>query len=383
MFPKRTTKFLASGKGWAGYDETQDEHARGGLLPMAYEEDAAAPPEGSGIPPPEGSNGASMEDDGSAKAMEEDANSGQLDETPWRFATVSRDNPFMLSSNAPMGPAVFWPIQAVPSGLLGLPPQILNAIPLADPALLQNQCTAACLRSVLPGAVCTSPLLAMMSSAAACAAAVKAGRPVSEAVAPTHDRFTTYIQLAVRLHQWKAAVLKCVTPFYESIRPKDVWLADRNYSFQLDLLGQRQDGELEDLYRRGASLETHVHTWERHALEYIHLLERFLYDCLVSRIPGAPPLENVLTPDYWPHMDECSAACKTQAFRDAQTFFQFKYDTSPTYGLATPDLMTQTPPGVAPQPLWRGLFSLPYLSTYREYLRDSEYAPVGTAEGTQ
>lgn len=377
MFPRA---YLAQGRGWSGYDETPEERAQGGLLPDTPD-DLEDPPQ------KEGSNDAAVVDDGSLKAMEEDSSAQEEDETsePWIFPVVPERNSVVLL--APDGSGqVFWPLQSVPPGLLSLPPQILNAIPKADPGLLERQCVAGCLRSVLPTALPKSPLLMMLSSAAACAAAVHAGRSALEATPPTHAPYTTYLSTVIRLQQWKAAVEECVTPFHESIRPSDIYKLTRQYKRENTLQEARQNDELEALYYRNASLEEHARTWERHALEYVHLLEYFLYEALVVRNSGAPALRDMLTPSYWPNAEECTGKLREQMREDTLKFFNYKCEHAPNHGLAPALFYDQTPQGLPECPMWRGWFSFFYLNTYREYLRDSDYAPaaaaMGQAEGT-
>jgi hypothetical protein len=265
---------------------------------------------------------------------------------------------------------LIWPIQNVPPGLLGLPPQILQALPEADPELLQNQCTGAFLRCVLPCPLPYSPLLALLASAAACSAAIKAGRTpqTMEGPVPSMPRYTTYLQSAIHLHQLKAAVLECVTPFYETMKPRDIWLADASYKFQLRLLDKRQDDTLDQLYREEAPLMLHIQAWERHAVEYIHLLERFLWETLVAPIPNAPPLESVLTPTDWPVY---SGPPQGQLDKEARLFFTFKREVAPDHGLVDPYDMRQSQ-----LTLYKGWISLEYLSSYANYLRDSDFLPT-------
>lgn len=357
MFPRR---YLASGAGWAGYEQTQDEQMQGGLLTVSApmgEEDS-------------GSNGPV-----SAEPMEEDKEEGDGEEH-WilpRPEAIPLSNPNLLAG--PSG-KVFWPTQAVPPGFLALPPQILQALPQVDPELLEKHCLAACYRSVLPGALPKSPMLMLLSSAAACAATIKVGRPLSETKVPEHELCISYVQTVLQLHQWKSLVVECVTPFDESIRPRDIYTASRVYDREVETLETNQNDELDALYAQNAPLEDHARVWERHAVEYIHLLERFLYECLLSRIVDAPPLELVLTPHYWPSADECSPELRAQTRADILKFFKFKYDQAPTFGLAPAHLFDQASQG----PVWRGWFSYAYLATYHEYLRDSDSAPAASVK---
>lgn len=367
MFPRRA--FLATGHGWRGYEETPEERAQGGLLP----EDEKTP----SVP----------EDNGTVKPMEEDASDEQSKAAPeeeeipaWPFPPViPLQNPLVVSVPG-NGSQVFCPIALVPPGLLGMPPQLLKALPKVDPELLEKQCAAVCFRSILPSVVCESPLMILLSSASACAAMIKIERPVSEAIPPTHERFTSLMQSALRLQQWKAAVLECVPSFHETMRPRDIWNAGRAYQRELTSWEDQQNAELEELYRSGASLQDHAIAWERHGVEYLHLLERFLYECLVSRIPDAPPLDQLLTPFYFAAAEECSPALKKQERDDIIKFFKFKYERSPKDGLAEARFFDQTPEGAPMVPLWRGWFSYSYLATYHEYLRDSEFAPPSSSQ---
>lgn len=345
---------LARGHGWHGYDETQDQRETGGLLPLTYEEDLEL-----SKPPPE------SESDG-AQPMEQDGDEAAppaIDETPWSFP-VHIQNTIMIEE--PLTRRLIWPLQQVPGGLLVLPPQILQALPQADPELLQNQCSGAFIRSVLPCPLAYSPLIALLASAAVCGGAAKAGE--TNPPAPAVPRYTTYLQSAIHLHQLKAAVLECVTPFYETMTPRDLWLADATYKFQLRLLDKKQDDAMDQLYHDNAHLLAHIQLWERNALDYIHYLERFLWETLLAPIPGAPPLEAVLTPTEWP-------ACPSEQLdKEARLFFTFKRELAPANGLADANaLMTQGTP-------YKGWISFEFLSTYAEYLRDSEFAPTANMQ---
>lgn len=365
------SRLLLGGNTWQGYEETAQQVQSGGLLPFKYEQEEEE---------------LKLVNDEMEQSDEEHQDGGGDEEVAAREAkkreAVNFDtslvvypkrivNGSLISRGGGTGNLVGWPIDGIPAGLGSVAPQVLKVLPNTDPKLLQHQCNACCLLSVLPGIVHRSPMESLLSTAAACYAAIKDGQPMSTVVIPMEQRYNSWMQSAIRLHQLKAAVLEGVFPFHESVEALTIKRHDMEYKHQLKLGTHLHDQRLDDLYARHAPLEDHIVAWEEHALWYLHLLEHFLWDCLVMPYPMAPPLEAVLTPTDCPSLDACPELAP-QLLRDVTVFFGDKRDRAPDHGLADP--ATLVPLLKAGQePIYKGWAPRSFLESYRVYLQDEEY----------
>lgn len=356
---------LLSGNTWQGYEETAQQVRSGGLLPSKYEDEDEEEEE---------------EEEEAAEAMDEGSDEGEAEsrrkkkEAALNFDTSIVDCPPVIVNQVLRyeGPNVFgWPVDHVPPGLGSVAPQTLQALPGTDPAMLQQQCTACCMLSALPGIVHASPMVALLATAAACFATVKEKLSLASVVMPRNGRYTSWMQSAIRLHQLKAAVLEGVFPFHESVQPLDIKRHDMEYKHQLRAGTKAHDERLDTLYAQRAPLEDHIVAWWEHALWYLHLLEHFLWDSLVAPYPRCPPLEAVLTPTESPSLDACPELAP-QLLRDVSTFFEDKRQRAPDHGLADPATLIVLLKA-AQEPIYKGWIPRSFLESYHIYLQDEEY----------
>jgi hypothetical protein len=348
---------------WQGYEETPQQAQSGGLLPFDYDDNDKIDMEESDK---EDNGDDNEEGDIDAEIATREAKKRETINIDTRIVVYPSTvvNGSLIYNSATFG----WPIDGIPTGLGSIAPQTLQALPSTDPQLLQKQCTACCMLSVLPGIVHGSPVLALLATSAACFAAVKDKQPLSSVVVPMEQRYCSWLQSAIKLHQLKAAVLEGVFPFHESVEPLTVKRHDLEYKYQLKQGTRLHDERLDALYQCGAPLEDHIVAWEEHALWYVHLLEHFLWDTLVAPYPRCPPLEAVLTPTECPSLDACPALAP-QLLRDVCIFFADKRERAPDHGLADP--ATLVPLLKAQQePVFKGWCPRSFLESYRTYLQD-------------
>lgn len=359
---------LLGGTGWDGYNETREQINAGGLLPFQYEdEDEEEEEEEAPEAMDQGSDDDQKDEEAENNRKKQEATN--IDTTMVIYPSV------IVNKIVHYDKQVFgWPITGIPTGLGSIAPQTLQALPNTDPVLLEIQGLACCLVSVLPGIVHGSPMEALLSTAAACFAAIKAGQTLAEVIIPERPRYVSWLQSAVRLHQLRKAVLEGVVPFHESVQALTIKRHDLEYKHQLRLACKTHDARLDVLYTRGAMLADHVSAWWEHSLLYLHLMEHFLWDCLVAPYPMCPPLENVLTPTELVSLDICPELTP-QLLRDVATFFKDKRDRAPDHGLADPATIVGLLQAKR-EPAFQGWAPLSYLESYRIYLQDGEYNGV-------
>lgn len=372
---------LRGGNTWAGYEETPEETRLGGLLNEYADDDdgncnfmdesneeataAAVPKE--------------PDDDmvAAAVAAREEQKRQALDSTinsPLVVYPLTIVNGSLIyTGTAAATTMIGWPVARIPIGMGSVAPQILNALPTADPELLQNHCTGCCLMSVLPGIVHASPMIALLSTAAACFATTKAKKPLSSVEVPLHARYVSWMQSAIHLQQLRTAVLEGIFPFHESTQPLTIKCLDLEYKHQFRIGNQAYDARLDALYKARAPLEQHVVAWSEHALWYLHLLEHFLWNALVSPYPNGPLLETVLTPTESPSLDACPELAP-QLLHDVTVFFKHKYELAPDCGLRDPETILPALKARNEQ-TYKGWVPISYLQSYMAYLQDedSEY----------
>lgn len=369
---------LGSSNAWDGYDETPDEIASGGLLPSTYNEqssDSGSDEDDEAEPMDEGSDD---EETTRRRAMADlNVNTAALVFPP---QIVSR----FLIYEGDGGWVCVWPVAAVPAGLGSLAPQTLKALPATDPELLQRQCTACFMQALLPGIVHVSPLVALLGTAAACRAAAKDGLPMQSVVAPREPKWTSWFQSALQLQQLKTSTLEGLLPFHESVTPVALRRHSLEYWHQLKLAESDHNARLDVLYARNASLPEHVAAWEAQALQYVHLLEYFLWSCLVAPYPGAPALEDVLTPtEPSPPLNACHADLAPVLLEDVRKFFadkrqrllEARAEDPATYARHhdLPDPACIVPRlQAAQEPTYNGWIPIAYLEDYARHLQDPE-----------
>lgn len=370
------TRLLGGANTWQGYEETAQQVQSGGLLPHEYGDDEELLDIEEMEQSDDGEDKKNQNDDDDDDAELVTRNAKKKEALNFDTSFVVYPTTIVNGSLIYNGSHFGWPVNGIPVGLGSVAPQTLKALPGTDPELLQNQCSGCCLLSVLPGIVHSSPMKALLATAAACFATVKDKRSIDSVVIPMEPRYSSWMQSAIKLHQLKAAVLEGIFPFHESVEPLTIKRHDMEYKHQLAMGTRMHDDRLDDLYRRHAPLEDHIAAWEEHALWYVHLLEHFLWDCLVAPYPRCPPLEAVLTPTERPSLDACPELAP-QLLHDVCIFFADKRDRAPTHGLADPGTLVGLLKS-GQEPIYKGWITRSFLESYRIYLQDEEYANTTT-----
>jgi hypothetical protein len=362
------TRLLGGKDTWQGYDETPEQVASGGLLPFQYEEDedlAMDMSDKEDDDHPANNNDEALLAEREAKKRE----ALNFDTSLVVYPTHIVNNGSLIYNGGGEN-TMMWPIDGIPVGIGSVAPQVLKALPQTDPVLLQKQCTECCMISALPGIVHSSPMVALLATAAACFSAIKDKQPLNTVMVPTEQRYVSWMQSAIRLHQLKAAVLEGIFPFHESMEALTVKRRDMEHRHQFKIGTQQHVDRLDALYRRNAPLEEHIAAWEEHSLWYVHLLEHFLWDLLVAPYPRSPSLESVLTPTECPSLDACPGLAP-QLLRDVQVFFTDKRNRAPDHGLADPASLVSTLKA-AQEPVYKGWAPRSFLESYCVYLRDDD-----------
>ena len=205
---------------------------------------------------------------------------------------------------------------------------------------------------------------------------------MANVIAPRMTRSTSWFQSALELQQFKTAALEGLLPFHESFTPVDLRRRALEYWYQRKTADAEQDARLDALYARNAGLPEHVAAWEAHALQYLHLLEHFLWACLVAPYPGAPALEDVLTPtEPAASLSACHAELAPVLLEDVCKFFGYNRNRVLEAKASNPGVYDHLPDlpdpaeilprlRAAQEPIYRGWIPVAYLEAYARFLRD-------------
>jgi hypothetical protein len=222
----------------------------------------------------------------------------------------------------------------IPPKTRGLPPQIMNgAATLKEETARQKACIS--FQSFVPGPVAASPMVALIESIVV-APPPKAGAPAFKPEAqiqPAHPRYMSVLKTCYQLQQFKMACYNGLIPLAPGMTKAKVEALNVLHGKRCHQIGAEHDDRLDALYAGAkARVQTEVVTdflrlCEDHALDYIHLLEYFLYACLI--LPRMLPestitLANVLTPRDFPSLDACRPDQRADVVADTVSFFAHK-----------------------------------------------------------
>jgi hypothetical protein len=190
------------------------------------------------------------------------------------------------------------------------------------------------LHNIAPGPVHASPMVSLMQ-VMGLDASKELGCPL-----PLSNAYTGTIQSIYLLQQLKMACVYGTIPFHASITPEALQERCAEYAIELRRIGAAQEEQLDALYATARvdappSLDQVMADFmfilESYTLKYIHLLEHFLWRCLIEphngiATEGTPlPVECVLTPNVFPSLGEChTSAVRDPILRDMKEFFQHK-----------------------------------------------------------
>jgi hypothetical protein len=218
----------------------------------------------------------------------------------------------------------------LPLTLPPVPPQIMLALEGGSAVMrkvVAKQMAAVCVQSSMPAIVHGSPLVSLLENTTKDVAPIK------------KDTYMSYMESCCQLHAFKLACLEGAFPFHHSVTPEKLKKSHDEYEAQVSQMGKEQDAQLDALYsansanscelaERNHLLASFITLMERYCLQYIHLLEYFLYTCLVEphNVDNLIPLEAVLTPNTLPTLKQVQFKDRESIVKDVYKFFDYKRD---------------------------------------------------------
>ncbi len=224
-------------------------------------------------------------------------------------------------------------VQNLPNSFASIPPQILKSMGSWDEATAKQKAAIA-FNPCMPMPVHGSPIVSMVEN--------KAVIPAGEKIAPKMQlvpktRFISFTRSCYELHQLKLACANGLIKFHPSFTPSRLGEAVNEYAFQQKRIETTQNLKIDSLYAKASDpalmvdmkqvLAEFVSLIESYALQYIHLLEYFIYTCLVAPHGGSIPLEACLTPNVFPSLGDCIVERRMQVVKDMIEFFTHKIET--------------------------------------------------------
>lgn len=318
-----------------GGGETAESRARGGL-------DAAA-----------------------VAAMEVDSDSDEeknKDAAPEPPALEEKDVPLLVFPTP--RPAVFFSddgtlvrfdMRIVPPTVGGIPPQVCKgASAMSEESLVQK--IAFSDATFTPGLVASSPMLGLIMSIVVPPKRRPGAPPFVPGPQPTQTRFIGAGNSCFLLNQIKMLCAKGAIPFHDSWNADKLLHVGACYKIHGGRITQENETQLAAFYQRvadagrvtDATLEEFMAGCEARTLRYIHLIEWYLYTCLVEPHLQTPeqraalPLECVLTPHVFPALPwPMDDGTRRGVFQEVLDFFQHKQLSVPhtriRYALIRPD----------------------------------------------
>lgn len=224
--------------------------------------------------------------------------------------------------------------QRIPHALQTLAPNVLKAMAGWTEAT-EIHGTAIALQPAMPMPVHSSPLISMLANQH-----LPNETPAQMLKRPCTwmPKYTSWVRSCYQLHQWKELALNDVVTLHASITPDARTKMVEEYYHQLRAMETKQNIELDALYDaagsgaldRTATLSRFISLLECYSLQYIHLLEYFLFSLLVAPYGPTIELDMVLTPNDTPSLGDCQACGQfvvTEVVRDMRVFLRSKYAT--------------------------------------------------------
>lgn len=264
-----------------------------------------------------------MEDDnGENRPMDEEESSDEvfrLDE-----AQIPDPTPCVVYNESRT--FVHFDVNTIPDSIPMIPPQILKGLtsPVMDTVVKIKGLT--CMHRCLPMMVHSSPVVSLFMTRT---------KSKKESTIPSKPLCIGWMDTCFQLHQLKAACNAGLIQFHPSVakNPSMLTDAEQDYQNQVKLLGLNQDSFMDALYKAVLNGEIKGHaamtefasSMEKYAMRYVHLIERFLYTCLIEPHGSGLRLEHVLTP-YTPSLELKDANDPVRVRQMVVDFFKFKVE---------------------------------------------------------
>lgn len=190
-----------------------------------------------------------------------------------------------------------------------------------------KQMAGVCTHPCMPIIVHGSPVVSLLENT------TKNLEPVKK------DTYMSYMESCCQLHSFKLGCVEGIFPFHPSVTPEKLKKAHDEYEAQLIQMGKEQDAQLDALYSANSQeladanghnnlLASFIALMERYCLQYIHLLEYYLYTCLIEphNVCNLIPIEAVLTPNTLPTLNQVKFEAREAIVQDVHKFFDYKRD---------------------------------------------------------
>ena len=212
----------------------------------------------------------------------------------------------------------------IPDALNSFAPNILKALASIDIRGSDIK-TGICKQPCMPMPVHASPLISLFQNKFL----IPPGKTVVIQTRPHKQKYVSFLFSCYQLHQLKDA---CKGGIITLLPEKKTQLmpALQEYDLRLKKMEEFQNYVLDELYAKSAAkeitaeqtMEEFILLLETFSLQYIHLLEYFLYTMLIE--PFGLPLESILTPNERPTLGQCLEPAKIMM--DVVMFFKHQQE---------------------------------------------------------
>lgn len=254
----------------------------------------------------------------------------------------------------------------IPPNLQGIAPHIVKAFD-KFPNVIANAKAGACFHATLPCVVHTSPVVLMFEN--------KAIQPVGMrkkvTMEPTYkSRFCSFTYSYCQLKSFKGVCSLGCIPFHPSITANKLKQLEQEYNYQFQKLEHLHNVELDNFFASNPAEPVHVGLMEVYALKMLHLMEYFIYSCLLE--PYGVPLESVLTPNMFPSLHDCPPTVRERIAVDVVQFFQHKEFTSEQPDYFQSSLLLNKIKNGTPESLYKGYVPKETVVKYFEWLNEKK-----------
>ncbi len=280
------------------------------------------------------------EDDGEDEVKKEDSAAAAAAEPEADIPILILPEPRPAIFTSDDGTLVRFDKRVVPIATMhGVPPQVLMGASSVSKELI-NQKTSFCNAAFTPGPVASSPMVALIMSIVVPPKRRPGAPPFVPGPQPSQARYMMAGNVCFQLNQLKMLCAQGAIPFHTSWNADKLLRAGARYLTHGQRVAEANGVELGAFYQRvaavgvvtDATLEEFMRGCEERTLRYIHLIEHYLYTCLVEPYTseaGVPvPIELVLTPREFPAFVP-SSSFPSKALEEVVDFFTHKQMSTP------------------------------------------------------
>jgi hypothetical protein len=203
-----------------------------------------------------------------------------------------------------------------------VPPNLMKALSsMTD--LGSRDLTAIAFQPAMPMPVHASPLVSLFENAFL----LSAKESKKDVIYSYKPRYISFTYSCYQLHQLARMCVNGVIPFHPTFNVDMLRGAEQTMRNRIKTIDNMQNEALDELYddQNGINAAGFASALVAHSYRYIHVLEEFIWTCLVA--PYGIPLVAVLTPEYdQPTLGGCSPQIQEQVIKDMITFFRHKVD---------------------------------------------------------